>query len=66
MVLNLPELRVLPLDFWRNMKPKKPAAIIQEDFFRLRLDQLLDQRHELYRLATKMVLAELAPSTRRI
>ncbi|MES2355702.1 MAG: IS5 family transposase [Pseudomonadota bacterium] len=36
------------------MKPKKPAAVIQEDFFRLRLDQLLDQRHELYRLATKI------------
>jgi len=53
-LLNLPELRVLTLDFWQNMKPKKTAAVAQEDLFRLRLDQLLDQRHELYRLANKI------------
>jgi hypothetical protein len=36
------------------MKAKKPADVVQEGLFRLRLDQLLDQRHELYRLAKKI------------
>src|SRR5215207_9557593 len=36
------------------MKPKKSTIDVQEDLFRLRLDQLLDQRHELYRLANKI------------
>jgi len=33
------------------MKPKKQESSACDDLFRLRLDQLLDQRHVLYRLA---------------
>ena len=36
------------------MKPKKPEKTPQDDLFRMRLDNLLDQRHELYRLASKL------------
>lgn len=33
------------------MKPRKQEQIPQQDLFRLRLDQMLDQRHALYKLA---------------
>lgn len=33
------------------MKPKKPKQRDQDDLFRSRLDQILDRRHPLYRLA---------------
>ena len=33
------------------MKPKKQERTLCEDFFRLRLEEMLNHRHELYRLA---------------
>ena len=36
------------------MKPKKQAASTCDDLFRMRLEQILDQRHVLYRLAGKV------------
>ena len=36
------------------MKPKKQESSTCDDLFRLRLEQLLDQRHVLYRLAGKI------------
>lgn len=36
------------------MKPKKPESTPQEDIFRMKLEQLLNQRHELYRLARQV------------
>ena len=36
------------------MKPKKPEKTLQVDLFRMKLDQMLDQRHELYRLAGRL------------
>jgi len=36
------------------MKPRKRECPPQDDLFRMRLEQMLDQRHELYRLAGKM------------
>jgi IS5 family transposase len=36
------------------MKPKKPKQRDHEDLFRSRLDQILDRRHPLYRLATQI------------
>lgn len=36
------------------MKPKKSVTTEQEDLFRLKLDQLLDQGHELYRLSNQI------------
>lgn len=36
------------------MKPKKQAASTCDDLFRMRLEQILDQRHVLYRLAGKI------------
>ena len=33
------------------MKPRKPEASRHEDMFRMKLEQLISQRHELYRLA---------------
>ena len=36
------------------MKPKKQESSACEDLFRLRLEQMLDQRHALYRLAGKI------------
>lgn len=43
-----------PLISCKFMKPKKPEKTVQEDLFRMRLDNLLDQKHELYRLASKL------------
>jgi IS5 family transposase len=36
------------------MKPRKQEQIPQQDLFRLRLDQMLDQRHALYKLADQI------------
>lgn len=36
------------------MKPRKIEHIPQEDMFRLRLEQMLDQRHALYKLANQI------------
>ena len=36
------------------MKPRKQEQIPQQDLFRLRLDQMLDQRHVLYKLADQI------------
>ena len=36
------------------MKPRKQEQISQHDLFRLRLDQMLDQRHVLYKLADQI------------
>ena len=36
------------------MKPRKIEKIPQEDLFRLRLDQILNQRHALYKLASQI------------
>ncbi|SHL08002.1 transposase, IS5 family, partial [Nitrosospira sp. Nsp11] len=36
------------------MKPKKQETSTCDDLFRLRLEQILDQRHALYRLADKI------------
>ncbi len=36
------------------MKPKKQERKPIDDIFRLRLEQMLDQRHALYRLARKI------------
>ena len=36
------------------MKPKKQESSACEDLFRMRLEQMLDQRHALYRLAGKL------------
>lgn len=36
------------------MKPRKQEHIPQQDLFRLRLDQMLDQRHALYKLANQI------------
>ncbi|SDY93407.1 transposase, partial [Nitrosomonas sp. Nm33] len=36
------------------MKPKKQEPTPCDDLFRMRLEQMLDQRHELYRLAGKI------------
>jgi IS5 family transposase len=36
------------------MKPKKSEPTPQEDIFRMKLEQLLNQRHELYRLAHRI------------
>ena len=34
-----------------HMKPRKPEASRHEDLFRMKLERLISQRHELYRLA---------------
>jgi IS5 family transposase len=36
------------------MKPKKQETSVCDDLFRMRLEQILDQRHTLYRLAGKV------------
>ena len=36
------------------MKPRKIEQIPQDDLFRLRLDQMLNQRHALYKLASQI------------
>ena len=36
------------------MKPKKQESSACDDLFRMRLEQILDQRHVLYRLAGKI------------
>ena len=36
------------------MKPRKTEQIPQADMFRLRLDQMLNQRHALYKLADQI------------
>jgi hypothetical protein len=36
------------------MKPKEPEAAPQKVIFRMKLEQLLNQRHELYRLAQQI------------
>lgn len=36
------------------MKPRKPELSRHEDLFRMKLEQLISQRHELYRLAQAM------------
>jgi IS5 family transposase len=36
------------------MKPKKQETSACDDLFRVRLEQILDQRHTLYRLAGKV------------
>ena len=36
------------------MKPKKQEHSNCDDLFRMRLEQILDQRHALYRLAGKI------------
>ena len=43
-----------PLISCEFMKPKKPEKSVQDDLFRMKLDQMLDQRHELYRLAGRL------------
>lgn len=41
------------------MKPRKLEKTPQDDLFRMKLEQMLDQRHELYRLAGKIDWAAL-------
>ncbi len=36
------------------MKPRKAEQISQADLFRLRLDQMLNQRHALYKLSSQI------------
>jgi IS5 family transposase len=36
------------------MKPKKQERSASDDLFRMRLEQMLDQRNALYRLAGKI------------
>jgi IS5 family transposase len=36
------------------MKPRKAEQIPQADMFRLRLDQMLNQRHALYKLSSQI------------
>ena len=36
------------------MRPKKQERSAIDDLFRMRLEQILDQRHALYRLAGKI------------
>ena len=37
------------------MKPRKSGSIPQADMFRLSLEQMLNQRHALYKLAAQSV-----------
>ncbi|MGZ8143954.1 MAG: IS5 family transposase [Methylosarcina sp.] len=36
------------------MKPKRPQEVVQNDLFKTRLDEFLNPKHELYRLANKI------------
>ena len=52
--MELPELGLFILISGDLMKPKQQESSPCEDLFRLRLEQMLDQRHALYRLAGKI------------
>ncbi|HNC32081.1 IS5 family transposase [Methylosarcina fibrata] len=41
------------------MKPKRPQEVVQNDLFKTRLDEFLNPKHELYRLASKIDWARL-------
>jgi hypothetical protein len=43
------------------MKPKKQEMSAHDDLFRLRLEQILDQRHALYRLVGKVDWTAVEP-----
>ncbi len=42
---------VIPCNSWNKMTPEKPQKPPSPDLFRNRLDNMLNRRHELYRLA---------------
>ncbi len=46
-------------NFHRKMKPKRPQEVVQNDLFKTRLDEFLNPKHELYRLASKIDWARL-------
>jgi transposase, IS5 family len=50
--LNLPESGCSSVAFLQiHMKPRKPESSPHDDLFRMKLEQLINQRHELCRLA---------------